>query len=175
MVEESKAKDFETYLISALNDSLLKKSKSSHPQSLWWFTSLFILCNANSTASAWVRVFRGHNKHSFWVLVDWGPREEYDNGDLPPGWQSAWDHHQGHQVFCQGNLRMRETQECHHHCKWHSLSYALVLVLGPLCGGQDWHLRKVDWAEVVRPEDSRVEQVLWLIPQRDEEHFYWGA
>ena len=34
MVEESKAKDFETYLISALNDSLLKKSKSSHPQSL---------------------------------------------------------------------------------------------------------------------------------------------
>lgn len=25
MVEESKAKDFETYLISALNDSLLKK------------------------------------------------------------------------------------------------------------------------------------------------------
>ena len=27
MVEESKAKDFETYLISALNDSLLKKSK----------------------------------------------------------------------------------------------------------------------------------------------------
>ena len=28
MVEESKAKDFETYLISALNDSLLKKSKS---------------------------------------------------------------------------------------------------------------------------------------------------
>ena len=30
MVEESKAKDFETYLISALNDSLLKKSKSAH-------------------------------------------------------------------------------------------------------------------------------------------------
>lgn len=28
MVEESKAKDFETYLISALNDSLLKKSIS---------------------------------------------------------------------------------------------------------------------------------------------------
>ncbi len=27
MVEENKAKDFETYLISALNDSLLKKSK----------------------------------------------------------------------------------------------------------------------------------------------------
>ena len=27
MVEENKSKDFETYLISALNDSLLKKSK----------------------------------------------------------------------------------------------------------------------------------------------------
>ena len=27
MVEESKVRDFESYLISALNDSLLKKSK----------------------------------------------------------------------------------------------------------------------------------------------------
>lgn len=27
MVEESKARDFETYLISALNDSILKKRK----------------------------------------------------------------------------------------------------------------------------------------------------
>ena len=30
MVEENKTKDFETYLISALNDSLLKKSNHPH-------------------------------------------------------------------------------------------------------------------------------------------------
>lgn len=41
MVEESasKAKDFETYLISALNDSLLKKSKQERTSPLLkgWF------------------------------------------------------------------------------------------------------------------------------------------
>ena len=84
-MEDSK-KDFETYLISSLNDSLIRKS-----------IALFI------------NIDRWDKEFEVWQLVVGKQREEYDHSLLSLGWQPTWDHHQGHQVLCKGNICNRET------------------------------------------------------------------
>lgn len=77
---------FEDYLVQALNESLMKKSK------------LYFL----------IIVSRWHQVPQVWELVDWKPRKELDYRHLQARWRATWNNYQGYQVLCQGDILWRK-------------------------------------------------------------------
>lgn len=78
---------FEDYLVSILDESLLKKSKLPPPADLF---------------------YRRHQGHPVRELVDRGQGQESHQRYLPARRPASRDHHQGHQVLRQGDLLGRE-------------------------------------------------------------------
>ena len=103
---------------------------------------------------------RSNEEFEFFVVVDRTRRKEHDLGDFPVGWPAARNHHKRHQILCEGTLLGRKTKRTH------------SLLLGFACGSHGRHFWKSHCFETGRTAHERVEQILRLIPKRNEEHIY---
>ena len=89
--------------------------------------------------------------------------EEQYHRCFPIGWVATWDYHQGHQVLRQGALQCRQAQ------------YNAAGMLGSVCRRLSGRLRQGYGPQASWSEDSWVEQILRIIPHRDEKYIRWGA
>ena len=138
--------EFESYLISALNDSLLKKSKSTPNQ-----TST----RMPNEVTLWIRSNKEFAVHK---LVDWKRWEEPHHSRLLAWWQSPRDYHQRHKVLRQRTLLCWQEEHNATSRKLNQLKIIMyVLVLGFIRWGASWHLWQINCAQAVWSQDSRME------------------
>ena len=97
-------------------------------------------------------------------MVDWEWWAEPDISYIQTRWRAPWNHYQGHQVLCEGDLLRREEK-----------SWPGCWLLGLIRRVQGRCVRQDNYPQIVRSEDSWVESILWQFPQWDEEYIYWGA
>ena len=192
--------EFESYLVSALNDSLIRKSKSQqkqiksisnkwpfHQENNFWrlkktskefigtltcldqvalsviFLISIIIIHWMSNLQFFFSLCRLDKEFVVHVMVGRERWEEQYHRCFPIGWVATWDYHQGHQVLRQGALQCRQAQ------------YNAAGMLGSVCRRLSWRLRQGYGPQASWSEDSRVEQILRIVPHRDEKHIRWGA